>query len=720
MKIKSFTKLALILILTFTFAKTQSQVNTLFNQYCNSTRLNSLQISQTERETARLALKGSAFSGTSLSNYLNDSNISPIISQIGAAVILAAILVIAVLQSFITFLTFFCCCDRAAEPSTKCAKLFALISLLFLVCFVSILAAFVYYAIGISSNMTNAVCGIIAIPYDLLFGAQYPNMTFIGFPNLQYVLGNFSNSAPNLSQVSQNFNNIVSQNLPQSTGPAISSLFNFYIKYTNSKTANGNGIQSAPAIIQTLIPGINAQIQKEFSFYDITANQLTNACRTGVLMGQDSSIVNAFQSSSTSFVAQLANITDYLNITISGAALGVNMILKYSPIGTWVAVGTGGVICLLSLLGIIAICLMSGNGSSSYRTCVKLCLAINGFILVVLGLIGLLLLIVSIVITSTCQIVPTLLNTDPTNILKTINSFGFNLSNPILNTISNCLPIGASGNISDIVSNTNPNATNVINYLDGLTLYNSIKNNLTSESLISPAINQTISLWSNILTSVYPDHSTAISSLVTLNQQVSCGNISFQMNSINCTNNPSCQGIFQVNTANIPACAPSSAQQLFINLKAFVVDEANLMSGMISDLNSTGTNNSSTPNSLQMGYRTSLNLVQQDFEAIKSLVGNFLTPASIFPGGLIQNTNCTILRQEIMNLEVSVCFNLNNYLYMFSALLLGAVFSFLIMSWMLYCAIRFVGASVEVIVPLSNEKSDRNKYYQQDMENIVY
>ena len=71
---------------------------------------------------------------------------------------------------------------------------------------------------------------------------------------------------------------------------------------------------------------------------------------------------------------------------------------------------------------------------------------------------------------------------------------------------------------------------------------------------------------------------------------------------------------------------------------------------MIQDLNATTGN----PNVLQAAYRANMISSFPEFNQILAIVGTFTNSVASQVGGFYYNTNCTIMRQEIFNLEAKI------------------------------------------------------------------
>ena len=279
----------------------------------------------------------------------------------------------------------------------------------------------------------------------------------------------------------------------------------------------------------------------------------------------------------------------------------------------------------------------------------------------------------------------------------------------------------------------------ILDFIDGLSLLGSTLKNITNEGMTSPSINSTITTWDLIAKSILPGQVSAISTLKSLNNMISCGGTSLQFNRFNCTNS-NCQEIINSTGFVMPSCASSKASEMFQNLQNFVIDESLLMMNMINDLNSTEIG-VLTPNSLQIGYRNQFQQSSKNFQVISATLGRFLIPANVFSDGFLRNCNCTIVRNQLSNLNDQFCSDFNNSVFFIGLLLLTVGFIFLLSLWCFFCASRQIRTVNDKIVPNNGDKASgeslvksiesysqmgslrpkiNKEYMQHDLENIIY
>lgn len=691
-----------------------------YNKYCTRASIPA-PLSQTLLISNRNAEIGLSAKISDITNIVNDGNTAPLFKGAGAYVIVLIIMAIFVLFSFLFFLCFCCCCDRVKNPNDGTSKICITLASFLLLVVVALYITNLVFIGKLQSNLESAVCSIARVPVDLLQGVNYNPNTFIGLNSLLTVMKTFSNDLPSMGSISSNLMNIFNRNLPSYTSPAIQSLASFASTYANTTTSNGNGIQAVPISVSSLTPFTNQAIQDEFNAYDTLANQLHNACLAGwnlALTSPGGIDTSAYRTALSIFGGQIENMINTITNSLGPATVVFNFGVMYTPIGYWIMFGLLLLAGLFTIAMIILISCMAENKNDNCRCGTKCCLLLITLITFILALAAILLLLCTIVVATGCQNIPTILNSKSSTIVSTVNNWGINLDSSSAILLSTCLASDSTGNITNLF----PSASNTIintplTFLDGIVAFNSIKSSLSSSNFISPTITTLVNLWSNYQTSIISDQPNAVSALASLNQAVTCGGVSYQLNSLNCSTTTNCFGIYNSQSPTVPSCAPPTTTQIYINLQQFTLDEFNLLSGMIINLNST---NSNSPNSLQMQYKMQFVQVIPDYNTIINAIGKFLQFMPSTTGGLFNSTNCTVVQNELLNIENAVCFQFNNSLYYFTVLLIFSVFFFFFISWCLCCSLLFVGERVETIgVIYANVKNEAIPYDEID-QNPIY
>jgi hypothetical protein len=634
-----------------------------------------------------------------------------------------AILTVFVIISFFVFLAFCCCCDRAGSDSTTCSKICTIVAVIFLVTFIALFITMIVYIGMMSARLNNSACAVGRVPYDLLRGGEAPGIRFVGLYNVTYMIGNFSQQIPNTPQATPQFISIFGRNLAAQTAITLQSAESFFNKYRNSTTSDGAGALSRPWTVQSLTPGVNSLIGAEFTTYNYAATQLQYAAAIGIGITLTTANVQLYQNAMNEAVTTLRTTIRDVEGTPADVTSGIAAAIIYSPIGYWITFGFGLFIIAMMIIMVIFVSLMYSRPTDNCRCCAKTFLVITTLLIVILGLLCIALLIASAAITSVCKAIPSVLNANSSQLPGVLRGWGVNLSASMQNVLNNCVASDATGNVTLVINSTNPAVPAGLNFLDGILAFRNLQANLTREQTVSPAINTTLSNWTNIQVSIIADQANALTSLNTLNDQTSCGGQTYRLNSFNCSGASNCIGIYNTATTTLPSCAPSSAQTVFTNLKAYTTSEATLLTNMIADLNSTTGN----PNSLQAAYRASMISAFPEFNQVLAVVGAFTNSVSSQIGGFYYNTNCTIMRQEVLNLEATICFAFANPLYYFTALLCFLVLFFFFFAWLLCCALRCLpmadsphqtgGLRNAEMVPVMEDRHDM-MYMKADPDNV--
>lgn len=707
--------------LFFAFVATafSAPIDDYYSQYCkNSTLVTSL--NTFDRGVARAGIVGVGLDLNAYGSAKDGQKMNSVAkSQAGAYLILLIILGLIIILSVFAFLGFCCCCDRVTVPNDSRAKTFVSCGVILLVVFVALFITTIVYLGFMQSNYNDSMCSIVRMPYETINGVGLQNGNrFIGLSLISQVFGNFTAYASWIPQSYSSFVNIFNRNLPSLTATAIQSLINFNLAFNGSVTSNGNATMTAPISVKTLTPFVNQNLQNEFQMFDTAANKISIATQSGMTLGAAAANEATWSSANallTNVISQMNTTRAYFADTVAPGFVTVAKVFQNTPTGYWITLGLG--FCLIALVIVIVgtVFRMSSTKTDSFRVGAKACLIFLCLIGFCLCILSIFMFISSVGIATVCKNLPLVLNSNKVSIGSLINSWGFAMTDTLNSSLTTCIAADANGQLSGFYSSLNSSIpATVLEYIDGFVAFKNILSLVANGSTTSPAIQSTVNIWSNYQTSYWADQPTAVTVLSQLNQQVSCSTISYALNPQNCTKS-GCIGIYQTPSPSIPSCAPTSANQLYTNLKQFTSDEFVLLSNMISNLNSTG---AVTPNSQQAVYRMAFYQAIPDYNQFVSTSGFFLSPLPTMTGGFLENANCTFLRTEALVFEEKVCFNYNNSLYYFTVMLAICTLLTLLISWSLCLGLVTVGERVESLVgTLPMDAKDELR--QQDKLRIV-
>ena len=677
-----------ILLVIFLTGAFQREYTEIYDQYCTADVLSQLTLSNADINDqggwAKIYVTPAA-----IISVVNGNGIGDVISQAGVYIILMIILTVICIISFIVFFCFCCCCDRAAGATRGKAKGYTAATILFIVVSIALFIALFVYIGKLNSNINKTSCGISRVPHDLLQGVQNGDINFIGFNNLISLLTNFKSDISNLNTLSGDFDTIINTNLPQTTQSAYDSLTTFYNKYANSTTTDGNGQQTRPITVQSLTTRVNDAVNAEFSIYNEVANKINAAAVIGKNIA-NSSQTDSIQQSLQTVIDQMNQISTQIQNTFGDVVTGVDYFNRYAPIGYWVTLGIGLLVVILSILAVVILICLIRTSTNRCRFGAKFCLTLNGFLIVLLGIVAIALIVASIGLGSICHALGSLLTTN--DVAGEIANYNVTLDPFALKVLNQCLPANATGDITFLLDSGNDVYNQTQNFLDGLTTYDTLKANLTQTTNSSVTIDATVREWQQFRVSIYPDQTNAVSALLKLNNLISCSNFQFQLNAANCTNgvaSSSCGGIYNTASYQAPSCSSdtATASSIFTTLKAFTSDEDTLVGNMITDLSGSG---SSTPATLFQNSRSGLQSIIGVLDNIEAKLQNTVAVVKTFQSGLGKVTDCRVIRLELTNLQSTFCYGFNKSLYYFTALLAFAVFFLVIYSWTLCCALRYL------------------------------
>lgn len=697
-------KKRLFLPLFVIFAALATPVTTLgfeeaYRRYCMNGVL-ATSLSVTERQMERSKVVGL---GIDL-NFLGKSNTGESIRNISAAkpgvlIILLIILTILMLLSFLAFLGFCCCCDRTKTPSDNCAKWLIGIGAIFLVGFIGLFITAIVFIGLMEANVTDAACSIARIPFELVYGAALKSdARFIGMVPIQQVFTNFTTSVKSMSDASPNYVNMFNKDLSSATGMAIQSLRDLVSTYNGSKTADGNATSVPPITIKTLTPLVNPMIDAEFTLFDKTASRLTKACDNAIkliAMRNSEILWPPLSGAINDAIEQIKSMTMFVSNDISPMLVSASQVAATTRAGYWICFSFGIAIVFLAILMPWCVWRMTVTKSDEKRTMAKFALVLMAIFGFIVGLAAIYLLLTSIAITTGCTNMPTVLNSNKTQIMTIPAKWGVTVTDNVRKVLETCVATDASGNFAEFFPYINTyGPALVLDYIDGMLSFKNIIKFVSETDRSSPAINATVEIWSKYRDSYWADQPTAVQILSQLNTLVACGKMGYAFNARNCTYT-NCFGIFQNASPNAPICASANAPYLFGNLKQFVVQEYDLLSGMITALSGPS---SMTPNTLQSNYRNLFYQTIPDFQNADAIAGSFMKSLPPMTGGFIDNANCTIMRTHFLHTEEKVCFSYNNYLYYFTCMIVFCVLFTLFFAWCYCCSLFNVGERVESLV----------------------
>ena len=678
---------AVVLLLSLSGAL-QRDYTEIYSKDCTPQVLADLSVSVDDRLAQRSSSSKIYVSAAAIINVVNGKGVGKLMSEGGVYPILMIILTIFCLISLIVFLVFCCCCDRAAGASSMKAKVYTLATFLFIFVSIALFIALFVFIGKLNGGSKSASCGIASIPHDLLDGVQTANLTFLGFRNLTTLLTNFQTEVSNLSSVSSDFDAIANKNLPASTQAAYNSLNPFYTKYKDSTTTDGQGQKTRPLTVSGLTTGVNAAIDAEFSIYNQVAIKINDAASIGRSIGNNSQM-QTMQANLQTIIDQMNSISSQINNNVGGAATGVDYFNRYAPIGYWITLGLGLVLVLLALASVVVLVCLQKTHTNRCRCGAKFCLAFNGLLIVLLGIVAVVLIVASLGLGSVCHALGNLLSAN--DVAAEVATYGVSLDPFVSKIINQCLPPNASGDLSALLDTGRDVFNQTQGFLDGLTTFDSMRANITASANGSFTVAQTVAAWSNFKVSIYPDQLNAVATLSSLNDAIKCSNTQYQLNAFNCTGgaaSASCAGVYNSANFQAPSCSSNAAQasSLFATLKTFTNDEDALLGSMISDLSGSA----STPGGLFQTARDAINSVLTNIDNVRAKMQNTLSIASTLQNGLSQSVDCRVVRLELNNLEAVFCFKFNKNLYYFAALLAFVVFFLFIFSWTLCCALRYI------------------------------
>jgi len=675
----------------------QRNYTEIYTQTCKEGVLVQFNITEEERTQKRNSQVGPYLSVKFIVDAISERNGRVILSKADAVVILMMVLVALCLISFIVFLCFCCCCDRAGRSSLKAARLYNALTIVLLITSIGLFIALLVYLGNLNSSRDSTSCTLASVPKNLFDGVQSSQLGFFGFNKLVSTLTDFKNELPSIKSLSNDFSQIVQADLPSASKAALDSLSAFSTTFRERKTTDGAGEKAKPQSVSSLTDNINIGIFNEFTIANQAAVTINNAGVVGQQLSQAADLTPV-ENLLSGVIAQFSDIVSKMGNALGDAVTGIDYFNYYAPIGYWLTLGICLLIFILGVTAVILICLMVHRDTNRNRMGVKFCLSLSSFFIFLLGIIAIVLLIASVAMNSVCRGLGEVLSSKDIN--AQIQSYGVEVNPIVSKVINQCLPIGSKGEVSKLLSINSEIFTQSADLMEVFSLLGEYKKTVAAANN-SPSISATIEQWQKYRTSEVPDHSNTASTVANLNSLIECSGQSLQLNKARCSTNQ-CQGIFESAGFSAPACSLNGAQAetLYNRLKTFTTEENQLMGEMIEALSGNAPN---TPRSLQRNSNTKMTQSLAYFDNITPKFKNTFSQVSNIDKGLQANLNCSILRKQMNDLEVSFCFNFSRNLYYFTVMLIWIVFFMFFYSWSVCCSLRFMPINKAISMPQNEE-----------------
>jgi len=708
MKFSKQAKIGLIVSLMFYLA-TGKTYHERYDDYCALNAAQRFNLSETERADGKSKSRPPFLSLDAVEDFTKRNSVGKIVSEVGGQIILTFVLAAFCLLTFVIFLGFLCCCNRANSAADKTALACWITSIVFTMAFAGLFATSMVFMGKTWSDSNSSNCFFASTTKKLIEGVNATDFNYIGLNKLIEIFKEFGGEVSNISTFASDFEVITRSNVHKMTSSALGTLQPFYDKYKDSKTNDGSGEKSKPISIQDLNSNINDAIFAEFSLLDQISARIVNAALIGKGYSQSMSYV-IVQSSISSLTSNIEKLVGELIDFYDKIASGFEAYNTSFIAGLTASIVAGGIFLLLGVTSIIFVGRMIYKQNNLCRDGVKILINVNAFLTLILSLAAVVVFGASIVVGSGCNILDRLLATsDPVGIFDRLN---ITFDDVLVKTLNQCLPEEASGNLTPVIASDLSLTESIEAFIDGFSTFDTLKANLNESNSTTRSVQSTAEMWKRYKISLEADQPKALDSLSLFNNLVSCDNISYKLNALNCSSD-NCKGIYNTSSFSAPICSsnPAYANSLFLNLKAFTNDEDNLLGAMIKDLTELQT---PTPGNLNTVARAALTGLLPYLRNVAQGFNKTLAVFNQMQNGFSQNTNCTVLRHDIKNLENAICFSLNKNLYMFALFLILAVVLAFAGSWMICCALRYVPGDLDHVFFVATHTN--NDYTAHDTE----
>lgn len=615
---------------------------------------------------------------------------SPVFTEMSQVSVPLLFMIIFAAASFGIFISFIFTCDRCKKTNARLAYAFFVLSIVFAVIFMAFYLACFGISIPTSSGLKTPLCEVARIYMNFASGISYNKSSFIGFNRFNNLIKDFANSIVNFPNLQSQFEKLFTGNLESLALPALQSLLIFSDNYSGRQTSDGSGQVSSPVTVRNLTATVNEKIGAEFTFFDKATNRITSAMQVGLRIDSTINGTTLFKNGIVDFGVQMNNFQIYLQGNYKSGVSWAISVLNTGSSSLWGVF----VVCLFAVgLLVVAIIFIWYQNTGKIDRCrlgAKIMLVLLGFICLLLSIFLIYFASLSVGVTTACKSIPLLLSTQ--NMVDLMFNWGIQADPRLVKLAQNCLSLSGKGSVYYLVDDTFDQLNGIITYLDGLSLFDDLQSGLNSTNFGSNAINALVSSWGLYSQSILVDQPGAVSSLKYLNNMTKCGGVSYQFNAVNCTNNQTCLGILGGQGLMAFSCTdPTSTSFIYNNLLSFVNDEFSLLTAMINDFSGPAPN---TPLSLIIQTKQACFSFASIFNNIKNQTGSFINwlPEK---GGFARNMNCTVIQQNLLNVEELLCFQTNNNLVLYSVFLAITVLFLFLANWTVYCTMVNMDRLVE-------------------------
>jgi len=669
-------------------ATLQTQVE----DYCKNSNLTEyMQTNETLRQQQRAdARTAASISVTEIFTAVNNQQFGSVVSSVIAPFVLLILFIIVALCAVVFSALFICCCDRASGASQARAKCNSYVALASAVAMAAMIIVTFVFLGRTTAAVTEVNCASSAIHRDLINGVSANGMQFVGLDTLTSIFVGFKNDVGNLNAVNGDFDAIIAKKLPDLGNEAYNTLEPFYTQFKDSTTNDGSGAKSAPKTVTTLTTRINDGVDTNFKYLQ----QVTAALDQGARQGKayiDPLVVQSISNTLQTVIDSLAEIASSLNNYFDQ----LTSILQTSGSGA----KASSIIIIIVLIALIVftlgvcmvLCLMINGKLTGLRCPVKLGILLMSIISFVMALVSLVMYLLAVASATGCDALSTTLATN--NFAPLLAQWNVTNEN-MTKILDTCVASNGTGDLSQILGTPDVSKSfgDVNKFLDGFTQIKQVRANLTADNADSIAVNMTLDVWNKFKTGLYPDHQKAMEQLIQLNQLLKCDSKSFQFNKLNCTD-AGCMSLFETATWSAPVCATPVASDIFSKLKDYQKDEEDLLNRMTTAAKGAD----STPNGKYRFAFLAIVDVAGSIDKIIAALTNTFNSIQDLSAGFATKTNCTVVRQELLIIESTLCFQFAKSSYFFFVFLIIMTLMIFIFSCAACCTLHCLPEEVKQI-----------------------
>lgn len=608
-------------------------------------------------------------------------------------------LIVMIILSFLSFIFFFVWCFGFCHKVNNpfCENLLVIINCTLFWTFVALyitLLVFLGYAV---SYFQSSLCTFYYVPSYFQFGQKaVPNSLgpYMGYYTLNRTAIAFAQEFATWGSAVRTVltpAQLAAANPTQEIGAMLNSLGTFRATNMVKLITATDGGKKYSNIVRNYDPKyLNPAIQRSADLVERAGLDLQAALQVMVNYQEAPATRADFRTQMVNHVRDQIVFGTYFNGTWH---LFVERLHKYDRWGlaaVWAIFAIG--LAMIALLGTVCFVIFM---ICCYRRCLncirfsKILVTTSAFCLIGWFIVCLIMLVGVTILAGHCFMLKNV-NTYPAN-YTILDMMGIYTPEPVKMVWRHCTDYAENDDISILAANNRINSPRVQDFytvMDGLTSYQRFITDTVDTS--TNGYTRTAANYAQIRDGFAYDSPDLNSTLIQLNQAVSCSGVSYALKTGACPQNGAvCRGIFD--SSSLPSSNCYSANNtlvvpLFTNMRNHIIDVDQLFGQMTKDLSDATT--AGAPLRTYNEAKAKVAAMNQHYTALRNVFPNSMSEFAGLNETFSRTLSCRGLIRQMRNAENTICFRAQrySYIYMVISCVAGMILFFLM--WFLCGALR--------------------------------